>query len=232
MAHGRLRKDATLKSPKNWPSPRVSARLDEVDVSAICDGARLEAARLAGRFDGPTVREVALTESLATSLVLSGATFIGVRIIDVLFEDCDLSGVTLRDATLRRVEFRNCRLSGLVLPEGRLSHVRFSGCKLNDASFRRSVGEGIHVEDSILTGAEFYGARLTDACFFDCDLSRADFSQSSVEGARFHGSNLDGVRGAESLRNISIDTTQVLDLTAGLFSAYGIRVEDREEQKR
>ena len=228
MAFGRLREDAALKPPKAAHlaiAPRVPVLLDDVDVSEVCDGARFERVRIVGTSTGLEAHDVELNESLASSVVLSGGTFVGVQIIDVLFDGCDLSGLTLREATLRRVEFRDCRLSGLVLPEARLYDVRFVGCKLNDASLRRVVGERVHAEDSMLVGADFYGAKLSDARMIDCDLTGVDFSQSAVHGARFHGSKLDGLKGSESLRNIAIDTTQVLDLAVGLFNAYGIRVD-------
>jgi hypothetical protein len=80
-----------------------------------------------------------------------------------------------------------------------------------------------------LRGAEFSAGRFTSACFFDCDLSEAEFSQAKVPGTRFHGSSLSDIKGGEYLRDIVIDSSQVLPLALRVFSALGIRVDDERD---
>jgi hypothetical protein len=70
---------------------------------------------------------------------------------------------------------------------------------------------------------------LISACFFDCDLSEAEFSQAVLPGARFHGSSLADIKGGEYLRDIVIDSSQVLPLALRVFLALGIRVDDERE---
>jgi uncharacterized protein YjbI with pentapeptide repeats len=77
-----------------------------------------------------------------------------------------------------------------------------------------------------LERGEFYSAHLKAACFFDCDLSGADVSQVKLPGARFHGSVLSEIKGGEYLRDVVIETAQVLPLARGVFAALNIRVED------
>jgi hypothetical protein len=80
-----------------------------------------------------------------------------------------------------------------------------------------------------LRGAEFSAGRFTMARFYDCDLSEAEFSQSEVGGARFHGSLLSEIKGGEYMRDIVIDSTQVLPLALRVFSALGISVDDERD---
>ena len=68
--------------------------------------------------------------------------------------------------------------------------------------------------------------------FYDCDLSETDFSQSELGGARFHGSLLTDIKGGEYLRDIVIDSTQVLPLALRVFSALGISIADERETPR
>jgi hypothetical protein len=67
---------------------------------------------------------------------------------------------------------------------------------------------------------------LHAACLFDCDLNGADFSQAVLPGAKFQGSSLAEIKGGEYLRDVVIDSSQVLPLALRVFSALGIRVDD------
>jgi uncharacterized protein YjbI with pentapeptide repeats len=76
---------------------------------------------------------------------------------------------------------------------------------------------------------EFYSAHLEAACFFDCDLSGADVSQAKLPEARLHGSVLSEIKGSEYLRDVVIDSAQVLPLAKGVFAGLNIRIEDDRE---
>ena len=80
-----------------------------------------------------------------------------------------------------------------------------------------------------LRGADFSAGRLASACFFDCDLSDADFSQAVMPEARFHGSSLAEIKGGEYMRDVVIDSSQVLPLAFRVFTGLGIRIEDERE---
>ena len=54
-------------------------------------------------------------------------------------------------------------------------------------------------------------------------------SQVKLPGARFHGSVLSDIKGSEYLRDVVIETAQVLPLANGVFAGLNIRVEDDRE---
>ena len=91
-------------------------------------------------------------------------------------------------------------------------------------------GDRVVFDHVNLERGEFYAAHLENACFFDCNLSGADVSQVKLPGARFHGSVLSELKGSEYLRDLVIDSTQVLPLAEGIFAGLNIRVEDDRDR--
>jgi hypothetical protein len=77
-----------------------------------------------------------------------------------------------------------------------------------------------------LQRGDLCAAHFTSACFFDCDLRGVDVSEAKLRGAKFHGSDLSEIKGGECLRDIVIDSWQVLPLAIRVFAGLGIRVED------
>jgi uncharacterized protein YjbI with pentapeptide repeats len=67
---------------------------------------------------------------------------------------------------------------------------------------------------------------LSSTRFFDCDLRGVDVSEATLRGARFHGSDLSEIKGGEYLRDVVIDTSQVLPLAVRVFAGLNIRIED------
>ena len=206
-------------------APRLPTSFDP-GPSVLGDGSRWERVDESGDHTGVAFHDIGVSESRCTDLRLTGSTLIGVQFTDVCFERCEFSGVVLRDAALKRVEFRECRMSGLGLAEASLRDVRFVGCKLDDANFRRVRADWIEFDDCLMRAAELTNATLANAEFRGCDLTGADVTSSDLRGASLRGSQLDGLKGAQHLRGVTIDLTQVLDLSAGLFHALDITVDD------
>jgi hypothetical protein len=90
-------------------------------------------------------------------------------------------------------------------------------------------GDRVVFDDVNLQGADFYAVHLTSARFFDCDMSGAEVSQAILPRARLHGSSLSDIKGGEYLRDVVIDTSQVLPLAVQVFRALEIRVEDERD---
>jgi len=117
-------------------------------------------------------------------------------------------------------------MSGVQFPQSTMDDVVFVDCKLNDANFRMIRADRIRFDDVNLRDAEFSTGQLASACFLDSDLRGTEFSQTVMPGARLHGSDVTDLRGAEYLRDIVIDTTQVLPLARGVFAALHISIDD------
>ena len=139
---------------------------------------------------------------------------------------------TWRRRRCRRVEFVDCRLSAAQVARTTMEDVTFTECKLDDANFRMSQVDRILFDHVNLRGAEFSAARLSSAFFFDCDATGAEFSQVVMPGARFHGSSLADIEGGQSMRDIVIDSAQVLPLALRVFTDLGIRHRGRSRYGR
>jgi uncharacterized protein YjbI with pentapeptide repeats len=114
----------------------------------------------------------------------------------------------------------------LQLAGARLRDVRFIRCMLDDASFRMATGERVQFDDSRLVAADFYEAKIRSTRFFDCDLTSSEFSRSELPGALLQGSTLEGLQEAAYLREVRIDSSQILPFALRLFGALGISVDD------
>jgi uncharacterized protein YjbI with pentapeptide repeats len=177
-----------------------------------------------GEFEGLLVEDSRIVRSSFTAADLHH-----LRLTDVLVEGSDFSGADMEEASFTRVTFAGCRMSGALLPRARLQDVTFSDVRLDGVNFRMIEGERVVFDHVNLQRGEFSAAHVKTACFFDCDLSGADVSQVKLPGSRFHGSLLTDIKGSEYLRDVVIDSTQVLPLAKGICAGLNIRIEDDRE---
>ncbi len=102
--------------------------------------------------------------------------------------------------------------------------ISFEEARLDDVNLRRSSGERVVFDHVNLQRGDLYAARLTSTRFFDCDLRGVDVSGADLRRARFHGSDLSELKGGEYLRDIMIDSGQVLPLAMRVFAGLNIRI--------
>jgi hypothetical protein len=179
-----------------------------------------------GQFEGLLVEEVHIVNSFFVAADLTR-----LRMVDVLVEGSDFSGADLDEADLSRVAFKNCRMSGASIPRSQLRDVVFDDVRLDDVNLRRSTGQRVLFEGVNLQRGDLHAAKLSSARFFDCDLRGLDLSEARLRGARFHGSDLSEMKGAEFLRDVVIDSSQVLPLAVQVLAGLQIRIEDSREDE-
>jgi hypothetical protein len=211
-------------------SPRWKVQPSVAPGFRIEDDASAWRAVLTGEFPACIGRRLHVEESHVERAVFTGAQLPGLRLTDVVVDAADFSGVDLEEALLTRVEFRGCRMSGLQAVATRMHDVAFMDCKLDGCNFRMTEADRVTFSTCELRGADFYAASMKHVRFFDCDLSAADFSQTALSNGQFHGSNLVDIKGGDSLRDIVIDTAQVVPLALRVFGAMGIRVDDERDK--
>lgn len=173
------------------------------------------------RHDGLVVEDSHIIRSSFTAADLAR-----ISLVDVLVEESDFSGTDMEEASFTRVAFKDCRMSGARLPLTRMRDVTFSEVRLDDVNFRMISGERVLFDHVNLVRGDFYSAHLTSTRFFDCDLSGADVAKTRLPWARLHGSVLLDLKGGGDLRNIVIDSSQLLPLAIDVFAGLQIRVED------
>lgn len=204
--------------------PRLATQLTDAVDPELADDLAWHARALSGSASGTTADDIEIMRSHATSLRLTGMHLVRPRITDSRFERCELSGAVVDEAVLERVEFVDCRMSGAMFPDVRLRHVRFVGCRLDATAFRMAVASHVRFESCQLQGADLYAADLSGSVFADCDLSGADLSQARLTGARLHGSDVTDIVGSAALRDVEIDSGQIVPIALAVFDGLGIRI--------
>ncbi|HEX4126117.1 MAG TPA: pentapeptide repeat-containing protein [Acidimicrobiales bacterium] len=209
--------------------PRLGSDLALAQDVLGADDVELVQLTVQGDYSGQRFAGLTADESHFLHASFVGADLRGARLVDVLVDGSDFSGADLEEASLSRVEFVGCRMSGAQIAQSRMEDVTFTECKLDDANFRMCAADRILFDHVNLRGAEFSAAHLVGASFFDCDATGAEFSQVVMPGARFHGSSLADIKGGQSIRDIVIDSAQVLPLALRVFADLGIRIADERD---
>jgi uncharacterized protein YjbI with pentapeptide repeats len=209
--------------------PRLPPDLSSESDLCLTAGYEIDHATIQGDFSHGDLEGLHVEDSRIVGSSFTAADLNRLRLIDVVVEGSDFSGADMEEASFIRVTFTDCRMSGALFPRAQMQDVTFSEVRLDQVNFRMIEGERVAFDHVNLEQSEFYSAHLKAASFFDCDLSGADVSQVKLPGARFHGSVLSDLKGSEYLRDVVIETAQVLPLANGVFAALNIRVEDDRE---
>ncbi|GAA2519560.1 pentapeptide repeat-containing protein [Winogradskya humida] len=179
--------------------------------------------------------DVDLTDSMAEQVEFTQCRFRGarmaesklpgVRLADCVVEQSDWSNLRAEQGTMTRVSLAGSRMTGLAWNGGMLRDVAVDDCKLDLTNWRASRFDGVFVNGSNLTGADFTDADLRGATFTGCDLSGAQFSNAKMEGARFRRCELAGIGGVTSWRGVVVHPEDLMGLSHVLAKALGIVVE-------
>ena len=213
-----------------WPTPpSLSPELPLEVNPRLTAGDELDGITIQGDYSDALLDGLAVEEAHIVRTSFIAADLSRLRLVDVVVEATDFSGADMEEASFTRVTFKGCRMSGARLPRTQFRDVTFSEVRLDDGNFRMSTGERVLFDHVNLERGDFYSADMTGTRFFDCDLRRADLTKARLSGTHFHGSVLLDLKGCEDLRNVVIDSSQVLPLASGVFAGLNIRVEDERD---
>jgi uncharacterized protein YjbI with pentapeptide repeats len=213
----------------NPSTPRLPSVLNSGTDPVLCDDAEWSDLEVRGDFSSQSAEAVEVSACRLAASSFTGVDLHRVRLTDALFVDCELSGAAFHEAVFTRVEFVQCRMLGVGLAQARLRHIRFVECRLDGADFRMSDGDSLLFDRCSLVGADFYAAGLGHVRIFDSDLTDVEFSKATFRDGRLHGSKLDRLRGASNLRNVTIDSAQIVSMAYQVFGSVGIHIDDERE---
>jgi hypothetical protein len=219
-----------MARPNDHPiPPRLPADLPSHPDLRLTEDSDLYRLMIQGDFSDANLAEMTVEESHVFHSAFVSADLGRLRLVDVVVDGSDFSGADMHEASFTRVTFRGCRMSGALIAQSHLQDVTFADSKLDGVNFRMCQGDRVVFDHVNLQRGDFYAAHLMSTNFFDCDMNETDVSQAVLPRARFHGSVLSDIKGVEDLRDIVIDSSQVLPLASRVFSALGIRVEDERD---
>jgi uncharacterized protein YjbI with pentapeptide repeats len=207
--------------------PRLPPDLEPVTVPP-CElagrtrwsGLTLSAAELAGI----EARSIHLDEVRLSDCDLGGARLTGLGLLDCELTRCNLANLLGRDCAAVRAAIAESRMTGFAWPEGRLQDVVFRGCRMDLASLRFARLERVTFEECVLREADFQGARMSSVRFHDCDLAGASFHDARFERSELRRCRVDDLQGADGLRGVAMEWTDVVALAAPFAAALGVRV--------
>lgn len=204
---------ANLKGARLPQSVLAHARLDGANLAgADLDGANIGRAVFGGAdLTGARLRNAVLRGADLRAACLRRADLTGAQFMDVMLEGADLGEATAPRLFVNEASLAGLRAAGAVLPgavfiKAALDDVDFTGADLSDASFisargeracfrEARLGKAVFVQDCVLPGARFAGARceganlrgaaLDGASFDGAVLDEADFSDANLRGASF-----------------------------------------------
>lgn len=223
-----LRRMARARSDRPTP-PRLPPDLSSESDLSLAIGSEINHITVQGDFSGRDLEGLIVEDSHIIHSSFTAADLNRLRLVDVLVEESDFSGADIGEASFTRVTFKGCRMSGALLPRAQMQDVSFSKVRLDGVNLRMAQGDRVLFDHANLERGDFYSACLTTAYFFDCELSGADVSQAKLPGARFHGSILSEIKGSEYLRDVVIESAQILPLAKGVFAGLNIRVDDHRD---
>lgn len=211
--------------------PRLAEALEQLDDATLEDDTTWQDVELRG-VGVVATEKASFVEIVSARLVdvrLTGSEFEKLRVVDAVFEDCELSGVLLTEATLGRVRFERCRMSGFVARDVKGSDVQFADCRLDTTVLRGTSWEHCEWVECDLRGVDLTEATLTGVRILRSNLAGADVSRLAADEVALHGSRLESLRGADSLRGVTIGSDQAVPLSLEVFAAMGIVVDDEDD---
>ena len=115
--------------------------------------------------------------------------------------------------------FSDCRMSGALLPRAQMLDVTFSEVRLDGVNFRMIEGERVMFDHANLERGELIPAHLKSGILFRLrpEQSRC-VSGQGCRGLAFTGLTSQEIKGSEYLRDVVIDSPQVLPLAKGVFA--------------
>ena len=206
--------------------PRPGVGLLPVQLPSIIDGQVLE--RVVVRessISGAIARSVAIEACLFDKVELSSSHLKKSQLTDCRFDHSLLIGSNFDGSGWRRVEIADSNGSGLVVSDCSLQDIVFIRCKLTLANFRVSKFTRVIFRDCDLSEADFQGADFVDVRLDGCKLDGADFSHAKLKNVDLRGSELANIHGIAGLKGATIDSGQLMTISAQLAYELGINVD-------
>jgi uncharacterized protein YjbI with pentapeptide repeats len=191
----------------------TEARLDQVVLSNV-EAISLHASNM-------NIQETILEKVLFTEAKLEKLSLMDVELLA-----CDLSAATCLESSFIRTHFVGGRMTGIDLSRSTLKDVVFEDCKLDMTNFRFSKLTRVRFINCVMSEADFQVAELTDITFEGSELDKVEFGQCKLKNVDARSSQLFDIRGWQSLKGLTIDSTQLASIAPQLAMELGLIVKE------
>jgi len=207
--------------------PIISKELVDLGVDVLDSGDTLASLRVVGsEWQRVDAKAISIDGTVFEASEISSSKLKKASVSDVIFRDCLLFGTDFDGSGFLRVVFERGMLSGLAVTDCSLQDVIFEGGKLNLVNFRASKLKRVVFRHCDLTEADFQGASLTDVKLENCNLNNTEFSNTKMSKVDMRGSEISTIRGASSLRGVTISSPQLVSIARVLAEEVGLIIAD------
>ncbi len=164
------------------------------------------------------------SESVIKSTDFSGVDAPRFDIGDCLLKDCTFTVAKFPESSWHRVVIDGGRCSGLQLNNSTLKNVDFTHSKLEFVNFRFAKLENVAFENCVLNDVDFIEAQLKDVEFISCTINSITFSRARMKNVDVSESTIEGIKGVDSLKGVTISHEQLMQLSPYFAVEAGIKV--------
>lgn len=183
--------------------------------------------------------ELSISECLAVGIITKNASLGDSQIVktDMSYVDmksfeidncriisANLASSKFHDSVWRTVSVEDSRMTGLQAQNSTFKNIEFLNSKIDLVNFRFTTMENITFDNCVMYDADFYGATLKNVSFIKCSISKINFSTAKIKNVDLSESKIEGLLGVESLRGVTINYDQMLQLAPYFAHEAGIKI--------
>jgi len=169
-------------------------------------------------------KRVSISDSRIAKTDLSQITLERFDALNTEFLACNFTASKFPHSSWHVTTIDGARCSGMQLTDSSLKNVTFKNCKLEFVNFRFSKLENVIFEDCMLEDVDFYSTNLRNIEFIHCTLNKVTFAEARVYRVDISQSELNTVNGVASLRGVTANYDQVMQLTPLFAAEAGIKI--------
>jgi len=173
---------------------------------------------------GLKLKQLHISESLITKSDFSHIAIEHLDVLDAEFKGCNFTASKLPSSSWHVALIDGTRCSGTMLPNSVFKNVTFKNSKLELVNFRFSRLEHIIFDGCTIDDADFYSATLKNVAFINCTMNSVTFASARMSNVDISKSQIEGIKGVNSLKGVTISYDQLMQLAASLADEAGIKV--------
>ena len=175
-------------------------------------------------FTGLKLKQLHISESLLVKSDFSHIAIEHLDVLDVALKGCNFTASKFPNSSWHVALIDGARCSGTMMSNSVFKNVTFKNSKLELVNFRFSRFENIVFEGCTIDDADFYNATLKNVEFINCTINSVTFASARMSNVDISKSHIEGIKGVNSLKGVTISYDQLMQLAASLADEAGIKV--------
>jgi len=175
-------------------------------------------------FSGLKMKQLNINESLISKSDFSHIAIEHFDVLDAEFKGCNFTASKFPNSSWHVALIDGARCSGMMMSNSVFKNVTFKNSKLELVNFRFSRMENIVFEGCAIDDADFYNATLKNVEFINCTINSVTFASARLSNVDISKSQIEGIKGVNSLKGVTISYDQLMNLAPSLAAEAGIKI--------